>query len=119
MTYNKVKGLAEYRWTRAEEAHLPGHNGVCWYMFDLADRASVSRAQILDNFQVFCTQVEVELDADFELRRCILRLIISGMTETGVLGGWRRLGSGGRQSQALDVLALHRARRKWVSHREW
>lgn len=38
-------------------AHLSGHDGVCGYMFDFADGASISGAQVFDDFKIIWTQI--------------------------------------------------------------
>ena len=95
----------------AGATYLASHGGVGGNVLDLADSASISRAQILDDLEVLWAQVEVELDADFQLRRGILRVVVPGMAKVVcILGGGWRLGSCRRQGEALDVLALHGAR---------
>lgn len=99
-----------------KKTYLASHDGVGRNVPDLADGSSIARAQVLDDLQILRTQVEVELYSDLELCGCILRLAVPRVTETSVLGSWGWFGSGGCQSEALDILALHGARRKAVGH---
>lgn len=98
--------------------YLASHHGVGRDVPDLAHGATIARAQVFDNLEVLGTQVEVEFDANLELCGCVLRLVVPRVTETGILGSWGWFGSGRCQSEALDILALHGARRKGVGHDE-
>jgi len=95
---------------------LSRHDRVCRNVLDFADRPAIASAEILDNFEVLRLQIQVELDADLQLRILVVVFPIRG-AHAGILGGRRRLRGRRLQSETLDVLALHRARRKGgVSH---
>lgn len=82
-------------------------------MLDLANSAAVSGTQLLDHFKVLWPQIEVELYADFQLRRIVIASVTS---QVGILGSRRRLGRCWGESKALDILPLHRAGCKAVCH---
>jgi hypothetical protein len=48
------------------KAHLPGHGSARRQMLDLANGAPISRAEFIDDLEVFGSQVELELDPDLE-----------------------------------------------------
>ncbi len=86
-------------------------------MPDFADRATIAGTKILDDVEILRPQVQIELDADFKLCRVVVAAFRPGKgPKVCILRGRRRLGSGGRQGEALHVLALHRARGEGVGH---
>ena len=100
---------------RREKTYLPGHGGTRGQVLDFAHGSSISGPQLLHDLNVFRLKVEIELYSDLELR------LLSGLfgsrtasTPAGfliaVITVGRRLGGGRSKSEALDILALHRAR---------
>jgi hypothetical protein len=86
-------------------------------MSDLADGTSIPRAQLLDKLEVLCVQVKVELDPNLKLR-CVIVVLQTPIriSEARVLGGRRRFRRRRSQGESLDILALHGARGKAVTH---
>jgi hypothetical protein len=80
---------------------------------DFADCPAIASAEILDDLEVFRFQVQVELDANLELILVTLPVRSPG---TGIFGCRGRFRGRRLQSETLDVLALHGARGKSVSH---
>lgn len=90
-------------------------------MPDFADSATIAGTKLFHDFYIVLFEIEVELDANLKLR---VRPFLGGpRTASAPSSQWcfhpsrAASGFGSSQSQALDILALHRARRKaWFSH---
>lgn len=59
------------------ETHLSRHYGLCGSVLNLADGTSIASPKLLYDDEVFCMQVEPELDTDLQ---GILAIIIVGLS---------------------------------------
>ena len=98
-----------------DQTNLPCHHCICRDVPDFADRPAIAGAEILDDIEVLRLQIQVELDANLQLRGVVVTFSVGG-PRTGIFGCRGRFWGGCLQRKTFDVLALHGARREGVSH---
>jgi len=97
-------------------AYLASHCRSRGLVPDFADCATIASTKLFHDFYIVLFEIKVEFDADLKLRIC--PFLGGSRTTSAPSSQWcfnssrADGGFGSSQSQALDILALHRARRK-------
>lgn len=85
-------------------------------MPDFANGAAVARTQLLNDLEVFGSQIQLVLDSNLQL--LISARILAPRVEVVSVGfgGWWGSRGGGFEGKAFDIFALHGARSKGIGH---